>query len=246
MKIFTILFFFLTTQAFSQKKDANFYVNAAEKDWSDGKMKRAYENYYKAAELSKNYLYYIKAAEAYCFGHNSSKDKTKETIENLYNKSFQLKEWNTEGLLSRAEYNRFMARYESVFSDLDSLIKRDSTCLDAYLLKASTHLEKRDTTNGFRTYYLATKKAPKDKLAKVYLEQGGDCYIRNLWPKCIDSYLKALELIGETNFKTFHYCNLSSAYSNMGDMTKACKFFKFCDKRPGLKDKDILIKTCGQ
>jgi tetratricopeptide (TPR) repeat protein len=245
-----IYFFFIifSLQAFGQEKDANFYAKAAEKDWIAGKLKSAYKNYYKAAELGKNYLYYIKSAEAYCFGHNNSKEKTRQTIESLYNKSFEIKPFNTEGLLSRAGYKRFDAEYESALNDLDTLIKRDSNCIDAYLLKASTLLEIRDTTNSFKTYDLAIKKAPQSRLSEIYLKLGGDCYVYNHWTRCIFGYTKALDLIGETNFKEFFYCNLTSAYSNIGDLSNSCKFYKRCDisKRSWLKNAKVIIKNCGQ
>jgi tetratricopeptide (TPR) repeat protein len=248
MKIIRFLFLIFTLQTFGQEKDANFYFNTAENAMINGKTKRAYKNYFKAAELSKNYIYYIKAAEAYSFSHNTSKDKTKERIAFLYNKSLEIKPFNTECLLSRAGYKRFDAEYESALNDLDTLIKRDSSCIDAYLLKASTLLEIRDTTNGFKAYDLAINKAPQSRLSEIYLKLGGDCYVRNYWTRCILGYTKALDLIGETNFKEYFYCNLTSAYSNIGDVSNSCKFYKRCNisKRPWLKNAEVIIKNCGQ
>jgi len=222
------------------------YYNLAEKKSYEGNMRKAYENYLKAAELSKNYIYYVKSAEAYYLSHNNSKEKNRKRTESLYNKSFSLKEWNKEGLLSRAKYNLYLARYKSSLSDLDSLLVRDSSVIDGYLLKASIYLEKKDTINAYYTYKLALRKAPVNQWAQVYLEMGSNYYVRRLWKDCSEAYLKAYELIGKDKFTDYNYCNLSSALFQIGKVNDACYYFKFCNinKRPTLKGRDELLKQC--
>lgn len=231
---------------FSQNHDTTELRVLAEKFSGMGKFKKSYTYYYKLAEKSKNYTYYIKAAETFAYSHNTGKEKNNKHVEYLYNKSMVLKPWNTLCLLSRAEYDYNRAYYIGAIRDIDSLLVRDPTNTEAYLIKTKIYMEKRDTTNAFRIYDIAISKVTKDDGVRIYLDKGYRCYLKGFWKQSIDSYLTILKTYGTDKLLSIHYCNLSADYYQLGEDMEACKYFKWCEveKYHGLYDKEALIKLC--
>jgi tetratricopeptide (TPR) repeat protein len=241
--LYLLILLFVTFLLNAQSRGIGYY-NLAEEKAVHGKLKKAYKYYYKAAELDNNYIYYVKAAEAYWLSHNMDKKENKSQVERLYNKSMNLKNWNVEGLISRASYWEYLANYKLALQDLDSLLVRDTANLDGYLKKANIYLSKKDTATGFRIYALAIKNTSNSNRANIYTQKGSYCYIKGYWQESVNSYLQALELTDKVMFK--HYCFLSSSYYNLGKTDKACYYFELCDisKWTSLKLKDEMKLNC--
>jgi tetratricopeptide (TPR) repeat protein len=245
MKTLLTIIILTACQVIIAQKSGKDYFNLAEQKSVNGKMKKAYKYYYKAAELDKNYVYYVKAAEAYWLSNNMDKKKNKDKVELLYNKSMSLQSWNIEGLLSRANYWEYMANYTLALRNLDSLLIRDKSNKEGYLLKAKIYMMKKDTVNAFLVYDAALKNIVdvKDR-ASIYNNKGTQCYFKGYWLQCIESYQQSIKINGQFNF--YWNCLLSSAYYYTGNKEKACYYFELCDvkKYPKAKNEAELIEKC--
>jgi tetratricopeptide (TPR) repeat protein len=242
--ILSIIFLLLCQAIIAQKTGKEYYVLAEQKS-VNGKLKKAYEYYYKAAELDKNYFYYVKAAEAYFLSHNNSKSKNVKRTLYLYNKSMKLKNWNLEGLLSRARYFNYIAQYTNALNDLDSLLVKDTLNTEGYLLKAEIYMMKKDTSQAFATYKNGlTNIAEEKEKARIYNHKGTHCYFKQYWQQSILAYQQEIKIKGQDKF--INNCFLSSAYYYVGEKDNACYYYKFCDinKYPSLKTKNELINIC--
>ena len=95
MRILLSLVLFTMNYIIYAQKSAQAYYELAQQKSIQGKLKQAYNYYYKAGELDHNYLYYVKAAEAYFLSHNNSKTENIKQTLSLYNQSMKLKNWKS-------------------------------------------------------------------------------------------------------------------------------------------------------
>ncbi len=228
---------------FSQK-DASDIAEKARIYALNGKAKKAYKFYYKAALLQKNNPdYYVEAARNYSSFSELSIEKNKKHFNSMLNEAFHIKPWYNKAILVRVDKYTSFGKYKLALEDLDSLLKRENKNEDAYRKKIEIYMKKSEYEKADVIYNQSIKLFDATNgLLGIIGEYRYRCYQENLFEECKNAAL----LFRKNKEDTSNDCYLAYSYYNLNNPDSACYYFKNCDiqKMSTLKMKDELKKVC--
>lgn len=178
-----------------------------------------------AADPKKDSLY-VRAAYCYQYAYmkNRNEKSYDEAVRALYNKSLELKPWNSNALLGRAQYDFSHNRNGLVLRYMDSLLVRDKKNVDAYWYKAMVfgkpgHFS--DSTKYFDNFNKGIKNVEERDKPILYGEIVSNYLMVKNWEMAKYYELKSIAIKQKENTN-----NLAVCYYKMGQMDSACYYFK--------------------
>lgn len=242
-----IIFIVICFTACKVNKSGAYYMELSDKYWFKERLKRSYKYVLKAIKAEpKNDSFYVRAAYCYQFAYLKKID-TKlydSIVYGYYNKSLELKPWNANALLSRAEYDLHMQRYELVIQYADSLLHRDKKNIDAYWYKARAYSSQgkfnKDSAKYFANFNEGIKNVEERDKHRLYAEIISNYLFVKNWEKAKYYFLISNKIKKEENTNDLAVC-----YYNLGQKDSACYYFKVpCAGYPCALYKDSIINYC--
>lgn len=240
---------FILLNSCQTKKDAAYYLALSDKVWFKEKYKKAYKLMMKAiAADPKNDSLYVRAAYCYQYAYLKHRNEKSydEAIRELYNKSLDLRPWNANALLGRAQYDFSHNRYSLVLRYMDSLLVRDKKNAQAYWYKAMVFSSQGtfgDSIKYFQNFNEGLKNIEEWEKPRLYTQIVSVYLTTKNWEMAKYYELKsmAIKLKENTN-------NLAVCYYKLGQLDSACYYFaeNKCNGYPcGLFKDSIKIKCKG-
>lgn len=240
--ILLLIFLVLFTTCIPKRKSALEYKELGDRYRLNAKMKKSAKAIERAAELDPNNSdIYVDLAEAIMSAWTGKKANSR--IREAYNTAFRIQPWSIKALLSRAKYHEFNSEYKFAERDLDSLLKRDASNLEAYLLKASLHFHDKDTS-GFNILRSAYDKVSLNERSMLVHAMAFKELNLELYERSINNYKKEEILVGKKYSSTS--CALAWAYSQIGNQDSTCFYYKMCEEKVfrTIINYDLLEKSC--
>lgn len=229
------------------EKDSAYYYAKSNELWFKNKPKSSYKMILKAIKVDpKNDSLYVRAAYCYQFAYlKDYKEKSyDQKIRGFYNKSLDLKPWNANAILSRAQYDLDHHRTALVLRNLDSLLVRDKKNVRAYCMKAQIYSYgggNSDSAKYFENFNEGLKNITEKDKPLLYGNIIGGYLLAKNWEMA--KYYELLSLKIKTQENTN---NLAVCYYKMCQMDSACYYFKekLCSGYPCGIYKDSLKIKC--
>ncbi len=219
----------------------------SDEEWFKEKYKKSYKLILKAIKLDpKNDSLYVRAAYCYQYAYMSHRKEKSydENVREFYNKSLELKPWNANAVLGRAQYDFSQNRYGLVLRYMDSLLTKDRKNVNAYWYKARVYASNglyNDSVKYFKNLKEGLKNIDERDKPLLYTEVVSNYMFYKNWEMA--KYFELLSLKIKLNENTN---NLAVCYYKLGQMDSACYYFKekICSGYPCGIYKDSLKIKC--
>lgn len=223
MKHFLFLFILLIVGCKSSEE----YYTRAQYLEKFGHHKRAFNTVNKAINKSpENYRYYILKAQTRYRGWVTRKGSMEKVLAD-YNKALEYKPFALEVYKARWKYFEFEGDDRGMLEDLQNVLNKDSTEVEAWIKIGELNFHSNDTLRGYYCFNKAWQYAKNKDSVLTFLADAE--FNAKLFKKAKNRYLGLLDRSDKVNFYRYHY--LSMSYWNINNRDSACFYFQYVNKK---------------